>query len=461
MDLAAGVPRQENIPTLAVASDEGEVTLLRTDTGTVRWVHHEPHNVTALVHGAAAVFVTMGEQPRYVMKHHPELAEGDPRHGYRPVSEYEPVEVVAYRAFDGAPIWRKSDWNIAGQAYLAVDSGMVFVGSGHAAGDTSLFALDAATGAVRWTRDYGERQLDPKVGRGPFQRFVAVRGGRVFLIVHELLIGGPNIQRLHTLDAITGAELWTHELDVRDMAISGDGKTVVIEQRATPRGQGVLMLRNAEDGAPAGELALPQASVLCGLSNAGVVYVSTGVGTDRFLSAVPAATGIALWHAPHIETQGIVPVGDVLLYAQPLRRNASGQNEAMELIALDARTGRCRWRWRTPENLLDLLFLWGNRMPEVARAIGDKVLDNVETLLDQAIEANDATVAWSALQTELTTGQWRNPHAVHRVRLETDDQMIYVGTRLGVFAIGASKGYPRWHALPMTDAALLALSPQL
>ncbi|MGH9281164.1 MAG: PQQ-binding-like beta-propeller repeat protein [Acidimicrobiales bacterium] len=58
---------------------------------------------------------------------------------------------------------------------------------------SNVYAVDAATGAPRWKRDYGAAQLGPN---GP-----AVDGGRVFVT--------SSMNTVAALDASTGAELWS------------------------------------------------------------------------------------------------------------------------------------------------------------------------------------------------------------------------------------------------------------
>jgi len=50
----------------------------------------------------------------------------------------EPVEVVAYRASDGAVLWRKRDWQVAGWPALVLDGDVVLVASGFAAGEIQI-----------------------------------------------------------------------------------------------------------------------------------------------------------------------------------------------------------------------------------------------------------------------------------------------------------------------------------
>lgn len=450
------------IPTLAIGKDDGYVALLRTDTGAVRWAHREPHKLMALIHGDDVVIAAFGEEPRRTAKPMTVPMEGGTRQVLRPGFEFEPIEVVAYRTSDGAALWRKSDWYLAWRIRLEATSGVVLASTGHSAGEQRLYALDAHTGAMRWTRDYTEHQLDRRVGLGPFQWFIAARNGRVFIIVRAARFGGPNIQTLHVLDAATGNELWTRKLPVPGVKISRDGKTV-IERTGRTGEQQTLTLLEAADGSPAGELQLPPASLYCGLSEDCIAYLATGTGPasgERMLSAMPVDGGAVRWQVRHFGVQSVIQQGDTLLYWRHLPRQKPGsRNDVMELCALDAQTGRRRWRWRTPENPLDLLFVLGRHLPEAMRSISDNVLSNIEQTLDRAIATNDASVVWWSARNELSSGLWRRPHAVEWLHTAEDEHAVYAATRIGIFAISMRTGLLRWHALPMTEVSFLAVAP--
>ena len=69
------------------------------------------------------------------------------------------------------------------------------------------------------------------------------------------------------------------------------------------------------------------------------------------------------------------------------------------------------------------------------------------------------------LRREVRDGPWRQPHALHAANnalwLAARDGIVFVGTRLGLFALEASSGRLRWHALPAIDLSFIdpALRP--
>ncbi|MGO8948067.1 MAG: hypothetical protein ACLQUY_10475 [Ktedonobacterales bacterium] len=72
---------------------------------------------------------------------------------------------------------------------------------------------------------------------------------------------------------------------------------------------------------------------------------------------------------------------------------------------------------------------------------------------------------WSVLSREFSTGQWRQPYGLHgalnALWLEGRDGLVFVGTRLGPFALNGDDGHLRWHAVPEIDLSFVnpALPP--
>ena len=62
---------------------------------------------------------------------------------------------------------------------------------------------------------------------------------------------------------------------------------------------------------------------------------------------------------------------------------------------------------------------------------------------------------------EITVGLWRRPHVVELARLTSGLGVVYLGTRLGLFALNAKDGRLLWYALPNTDLSNFdpAISP--
>jgi outer membrane protein assembly factor BamB len=167
-----------------------------------------------------------------------------------------------------------------------VVDGVVYVATGFTttASDT-VYALDADTGAVLWSRDVG-----PRVFGGP-----AVADGLLF-------VASASAQTLYALDAATGSPVWTYELTGEDEFI---GSPSVAD---------------------------------------GTVYVTTSVPPDGLapgfqgkLLAIDAATGQVRWEAPgHGDGQGTAPAvhGDLVI---------AGSHGLGMVAAYDRHTGEPVW----------------------------------------------------------------------------------------------------------------------
>jgi hypothetical protein len=95
------------------------------------------------------------------------------------------------------------------------------------------------------------------------------------------------------------------------------------------------------------------------------------------------------------------------------------------------------WGWRTPQVLL---FAVAQARHTFARA--------------------RATHDRHIIQREVTNGQWRHPAALSGLSpLAVDEESVYLGTDMGLFALRRSDGHLRWHALPTAD--LSATAPAL
>lgn len=95
-------------------------------------------------------------------------------------------EIHALDAMDGLPIWSA---DVSGSWSAAVDSGTVYVASNHRNG---MFALDAISGAIRWTRAFPT----------PVSSAPTVANGVVYVGSRDL----------YALDATTGAILWAYNI---------------------------------------------------------------------------------------------------------------------------------------------------------------------------------------------------------------------------------------------------------
>ena len=186
---------------------------------------------------------------------------------------------------------------------------------------TRLSAIDAVTGATRWTSMQGRGYL-----RSP-----AVGGGRVFVSGFD--------GRVYAVDAATGAPLWSRLVDVNPLfsapTVAGDTVYVRGDNQAD---QTIWYALDAATGAvrwqtaPGAGGAIPTGPAVAD----GRVYVlGLQVGT---LSALDMTTGATRWTVP---VAGAVSM-DALVVADGVVYVA-----ARNMYAFDAATGRLLWTRRS------------------------------------------------------------------------------------------------------------------
>ncbi len=264
--------------------------------------------------------------------------------------------VYAVRATSGAGVWKWSDPQAEFIAAPAVWRGRVFFGTDH---NGAIYALDAATGAQRWTSQVGGFPSD-----------LTVAGGVVYV--------GMNTGFLYALDASTGAVRWSAPLDPVFPAPAVAGGVVYVASDhngfwALDASTGAVLwtahlggYTNESSPAVAHGLvyvgsdddklyAFPAAG--CGQSICSPVWTATTGGAvesspavaygmvfvgsdDHNVYAFDAATGALKWMAP---------TGDGLSLASPAVANGVvyiGSNDHV-LRAIDARSGQVLWSYTT------------------------------------------------------------------------------------------------------------------
>ncbi|MDN3357927.1 PQQ-binding-like beta-propeller repeat protein [Actinomadura sp. DC4] len=184
----------------------------------------------------------------------------------------------------------------------AVSGGLVWIGGG----DGALHAVDAATGAARWSRAIG----NVLSGR-PF-----ATGGTVF---------ADTTTALYALDAVTGKTRWKASMPGGAVApVAANGVVYCADK------EGELYALGAADGKQRWKF-VGGTSIGLPYVSGGVVYVADGSGN---MNALDAATGKTRWSVPTGEQSvGRAAVGDGLVCFSA----GSG------LTAVDAATGRVRW----------------------------------------------------------------------------------------------------------------------
>lgn len=431
--------------TLLVGSRDGAAALLRARTGALVWRASTRRELGTLAHDGVQAYVAFGSSLRLIR---PRVrGRESPERRWRRFArlqarlQAEPARLEARRAHDGALLWRRADWGLIGRLDVgaAAQSDVVVVGSTSSYGDHALYGLDVRTGATRWTYlTNSQRQVN---GR----RF-AVHGGRIYCY------GGGETRGLTVLDARSGEPLWSR--DALPELVFSPHSQVVLEQCWRQGEQPLVRLLDAATGTVRQELALD--GLVRAVSDTGVAYLSSSHDFHSGLAAVRLDDGRELWRVEGIRVDHLAVTDTTLYCALLLERRGIGA-----VVALAAGSGQRRWRWHTPGDLRALLRLWGARTPGIAASatllVGKALADALTQPSLRAIGA--------ALWREVAHGQWRHPYelhgAVNAMWLAADTGAAYLGTRLGVFALGADDGRLRWHALPITDVSFVdpALPP--
>ncbi|GAA3259812.1 outer membrane protein assembly factor BamB family protein [Nonomuraea helvata] len=225
------------------------------------------------------------------------------------LARYEPGAVVP----DGGPrAARPAGWSFPaddGFRHLMVADGIVYAGSD----DGKVYALDAVSGALRWSHQFGDL-----VTQGPIRA-----GGTVYAATYG---------RIVALDAVRGRTRWSRRT-IGTGGLTVDGRTVYV---ATERGL-VIALDTASGRtrwrAGTGDLlrdVIPHAAghLVYAVGRNGVVALDAGSGERRWRFRVDGRAGVA----------GVATTADTVYVAT---------QENGRLHALDQITGRPKWRFRT------------------------------------------------------------------------------------------------------------------
>jgi outer membrane protein assembly factor BamB len=204
-----------------------------------------------------------------------------------------------------------------------------------------VVALDAASGAVAWRIDLGERFKSRFPARQPCGQSLLVAGGRVIVAT-----GATDADRLVALDAATGELAWSaagipRTLGVTPIAL--EAGTALVHTITDARVSGLAAL-DERDGRLKWAVGAPE-----GLSDGQPLVVSPrhvllqSWSDSRLLTIVgdgAATTATAAWTVKTITANGTPPVhhaGTVYGF---------GGNHGDHLMAVDAGTGQLRWQHR-------------------------------------------------------------------------------------------------------------------
>jgi outer membrane protein assembly factor BamB len=222
--------------------------------------------------------------------------------------------VYAINAVTGAEIWTYDTEGSVGYSSPAVANGFVYIGSTNC----KLFALDAETGALKWTYQAGAAiTCSPTVANG-------------------IVYFGSEDHKVYALNAETGALVWSyttgHQIDFSTPAVvngvvyigSDDCKVYALDA-ATGAYKWSYTTGGFVQSSP---------TVVDG-----VVYVGSG---DAYVYALDAATGVRIWSQITGYVRTTPAVADGIVYVSSINRN---------IYALDASTGTVIWSYATGDGL--------------------------------------------------------------------------------------------------------------
>ena len=210
----------------------------------------------------------------------------------------------------------------------ALAGGAIYVGGG----DGTLYALDRATGCLRW-RYAATSAVRSGVVVAPWRAGDAQAA--------PLLYFGDSFGNAYALDARTGAEVWVRRIDEHpDTVLTGAptlfGDTLYVPVSSFEEGsavipnyacctfRGALLALDARTGEPRWRTHL--------------VGEPEPQGTTKAGAAQLGPSGVAVWSAPLVDPgRGVVYVATGDNYTQP----ATPLSDA--IVALDLRTGAIRW----------------------------------------------------------------------------------------------------------------------
>jgi outer membrane protein assembly factor BamB len=218
---------------------------------------------------------------------------------------------------------------------VAVMAGVVFA---HGTGATSdgqptrgLYALDAATGALRWTLQPPVAQAGGPNALGSAEPIAAIAG-----MVYLFAQGGQVPGGVYAVDLASGKVVWS--MNTGSSSVTVDGQAVYVTQAlGGSSAQGpmddVLTALDRTTGAQRWQL-----HGLGGVALFGDLLYARSFSSPETLSALDTATGAVHWTRPMESQDASLSVIGMTLYM-------AGQSG---VSALDPSTGQERWHYDTP-----------------------------------------------------------------------------------------------------------------
>ena len=475
-ETVAGAPG----PATALVALVGDgVALLRADSGAQVWRKWVRGEISSLAHAGEIVYLAVSPERRlnYRWVGEPEpgapiarydsgdpIFERDPSGAYeyharigRVDTAFDLARIEARRASDGALLWSERNTSLQSQPRVALDGDILAVsGANILPRESVLFGLDARSGRARWRQAYtaSDEDLPDSIGeaappliprdlRRVKAQVVTARDGRLYVDVQRVTPTGGVTRWIEALAMATGDPLWTYEIDVQTQRVAFSwGGALVVDITRTAANTYHLTARDAATGALVGEAAYQ--GDFQGISDDGVAYILSledgESGAPQILRIGPASQ------------QEVASRPDALFITRVVQRGRNYRDSLVETRALDVETGATGWTWRSPENLSALLRLWGpGAFGDFAASIGRELTRHGLTLI-------------RGLRYELEAGQWRHPAALESLRLDATGDTVYLGGRLGVFAVRARDGKLLWSGLRNVEVNTrlpLLISPPL
>lgn len=210
--------------------------------------------------------------------------------------------------------------------------GALYVGSPSG----TVYALDAASGCIRWTFRATAEVRTPVV----LSSWSAKDAGSA----QPLAFFGDIVGRVYAVDALTGALRWKLRAD-------DHASTTLTGAPAYHAGMLYVPVSSLEEGNtnPSYECCTFRGSVLAIEAASGKVHWKTHtidetpkkVGVNSAGTVIYAPSGAAVWNSPTIDPKrGVLYVGTGDNYSAP----ANDRSDA--ILAMDLKTGRLRWSWQ-------------------------------------------------------------------------------------------------------------------
>jgi outer membrane protein assembly factor BamB len=437
-------------PALVVGSWQGDVGVVSAETGAVHWRRQTGRELGTLAQDGTRFYVPLGVPLSLHEERHRATtpAQRERVHHRAMEAEAQPSPLECRHLIDGRSLWVKDDWSLKGRLHVEVDGGMVLVASDRSARPSEveqIQALDQETGALRWSVLGNETPMGQV-------RLLAAGGGRTFLF------NGTVPVPFQVVESQTGRELWSvAEPPVSLLSQPHSALVAMVQNRRDQEAECIVL--HAEDGTEANRIPFGRLRLHL-VTDTGIAYVSSDDDAHPWVAAVEAlGAGSEQWRTQGIRADALALDSGRVYYAclhddphMPRHRD-----KVAEVGALDSETGRPLWSWRSPGDTGALLRLWGLRTPAMLVDATKKSWRTVDALL---ASPDYRATRWRVLRSEVKYGQWRRPYALHGANnalwLEARDGFVFVGTRLGLFALSGEDGQLRWHAVPDIDVSFVA-----